>query len=193
MRVDDWAIEKLDLDPHLLICAYPLTQYYTWLLFTPSSFRENCTANERKGTVHFLREIMLLSATATLWVTSRSMVSSRLKGKIPFGLSGDQGWHIPWRFRGSTWYAFVTVDNRACHRGVLSSMGLQCPVIILFLRFACYDYLLYPLPVWLEAVILSPMQFLHLDTPPSWGFLSLAFTHQSRPWQGLCFLCSWNL
>lgn len=143
MRVDDWAIEKLDLDPHLLICAYPQTQDYTRLLFTPSSFRENCTANERKGTVHFLREIMLLSATATLWVTSRSMVSSRLKGKIPFSLSGDQGWHIPWRFTGSTWYAFVTVDNRACHRGVLSSMGLQCPVIILFLRFACYDCLLY--------------------------------------------------
>lgn len=174
-------------------CAYLLMPYYRRLLFTPPSIRESHTANEREETVHFLREIMLLSAKATLWMTSRSTVSSRLKGKIPISLSGDQRWHIPRRFTGSTWYAFVIVENRACHGGELSSVGLQGHVIILFLSFACYDSHPVPVPVPLEVVILSPVQFLHLDTLPSSGFLSLAPTQRSRPWQGLCFLYFWNL
>jgi hypothetical protein len=133
---------------------------------------------------------MLLSATATLWMTSRSMVSSCLKGKIPISLSGDQGWHIPWRVTGSTWYAFVMVDNRACHGGELSSMGSKCPVIILFLRFVCYDS--YLLPVLLEAVILSPVQFLHLVALPSSGVPQLSTHTPIKTMTRPVFLMFWE-
>lgn len=120
MWVGDWAIEKLDLDFHLVVCAHPLKQYCRRLLFIPQSFRENHKVTEREGDSTFSEEIMLLSATATLWKTSWRMLFSLQKGKTPISLSGDREWHTPWRSTGNTGYAFVPVDNRACRGGVLS-------------------------------------------------------------------------
>lgn len=121
MWVGDLAIEKLDLGLHLVVCAHPLKQCCR-RCYSPHHPLEKIAqwVRGRGGTAHFLREIMLLSATATLWKTSRRTVSSLQKGKTPISLSGDRGWHIPCRLTGSTWYAFVPVDNRACHRGELS-------------------------------------------------------------------------
>lgn len=62
-------------------------------------------------------------------------------------------------------------------------MGLQWFVIILFLRFACFDS--HPLPAFLEACFNLTWQFLQLDVQPSSGFLSLTLTHQSRA----CTVC----
>lgn len=69
-------------------------------------------------------------------------------------------------------------------------MGSKCPVIILFLRFVCYDS--YLLPVLLEAVILSPVQFLHLVALPSSGVPQLSTHTPIKTMTRPVFLMFWE-